>query len=813
MKNNYIKKILIMILSFAFVTQSLAEEFKFDISEIEILDNGNIYNGLYGGTIVTKDELKITSDNFTYNKTKNKIDAFGNVKIIDSKNGIIINTKKIIYLKNEEKIFTLGKTKINVEDKYFIDGDNLIFFRDKMLLSSSNETTIKDTLDNVYILNDFEYLLDEEILKGKEIKVTTNFLKSNSDEYYFDTGFFDLKNKNFLAKDVKVKFFKKMFNNSRNDPRLTGVYGSGDKLNTYLNKGNFTTCEKSDKCPPWILQAKKVRHDKVKKQIIYKDAWLKVYDVPVLYFPKFFHPDPTVKRQSGFLKPNLGGTTALGNSVHTPYFYAIADDKDMTIKPKFYDDGKVVLQSEYRQKTKSSYSIADFSITTGHDSSPNDKGDTRSHFFSKTLMNLNFDNFLRSNLEIQYQKASNDTYLKVFDLESPLLLEDNSVLESIIKLNLEKEDYNFNIFVEQFETLDGANTDRYQYVLPSYGFSRSFNFEKLNGYLNLNSSGNNILKNTNVMQTRVANDLNYTSYNKFYDNGIVSNFGIFAKNLNSVGKNDTQYKTSPQSELMSAYMFNASVPLIKETSESRNILEPKLSLRFSPHEMKDHKGAGRRLDVVNLYSIERLAMGDSFEAGESLTLGFDYRKEKIKTKKNKKQIYNFFDMKLATVIRHKNEDKIPKKSTIGKKNSNIFGEMNYTLSEYISLNYDFSINNNLKKFEYNSIDTRLTFKNFSTDISYVKESGILGSTNVIENRSKYTFDENNSITFDTRRNREINLTAYYNLVYQYQHDCLIAGLNYNTKYYHNTALKPSEGLFFSITIVPLGTFAPENLLK
>ena len=48
-----------------------------------------------------------------------------------------------------------------------------------------------------------------------------------------------------------------------------------------------------------------IKHDKNKKQLIYDDAVLKVYNVPVLYFPKFFHPDPTVKRQSGFLKPSF----------------------------------------------------------------------------------------------------------------------------------------------------------------------------------------------------------------------------------------------------------------------------------------------------------------------------------------------------------------------------------------------------------------------------------------------------------------------------------------------------------------------------
>ena len=54
-----------------------------------------------------------------------------------------------------------------------------------------------------------------------------------------------------------------------------------------------------------MITSKEIKHDKNKKQLVYKDAVLKVYNVPVLYFPKFFHPDPTVDRQSGFLKPSL----------------------------------------------------------------------------------------------------------------------------------------------------------------------------------------------------------------------------------------------------------------------------------------------------------------------------------------------------------------------------------------------------------------------------------------------------------------------------------------------------------------------------
>ena len=78
--------------------------------------------------------------------------------------------------------------------------------------------------------------------------------------------------------------------------------GNDDQVT--LNKAVFTTCKQNDNCPPWSLSAKKIKHEKNKKQITYDSAILKIYDVPVMYFPKFFHPDPSVKRQSDFCNQN-----------------------------------------------------------------------------------------------------------------------------------------------------------------------------------------------------------------------------------------------------------------------------------------------------------------------------------------------------------------------------------------------------------------------------------------------------------------------------------------------------------------------------
>ena len=82
----------------------------------------------------------------------------------------------------------------------------------------------------------------------------------------------------------------------------------------------------------------------------------------------------------------------------------------------------------------------------------------------------------------------------------------------------------------------------------------------------------------------------------------------------------------------------------------------------------------------------------------------------------------------------------------------------------------------------------------------------MGDQNLIENKTSYKIDENNFLSFNTRRNRKLNLTEFYDLVYEYKNDCLIAGIRYQKKYYEDRDLRPTEDLFFSITLFPLTTY-------
>jgi LPS-assembly protein len=131
--------------------------------------------------------------------------------------------------------------------------------------------------------------------------------------------------------------------------------------------------------PPWSIKAEKITHDKIKKDMIYKNAILKIYDVPVLYFPKFFHPDPSVKRRSGFLQPQFNNSETLGSSLYIPYFKTLGTDKDLTIKPTFFEkltkfeEEKYILQANLEKKIKIHHLLQTFAFLRDYKSSTDTK--------------------------------------------------------------------------------------------------------------------------------------------------------------------------------------------------------------------------------------------------------------------------------------------------------------------------------------------------------------------------------------------------------------------------------------------------------
>ena len=924
MKNNFIIIILILLFNFTIIPFSISyEQFNFDVTEVEIKDEGNRFIGKKKGTatsdngmlinadkfdydkitnilkvngniefIDTKKQIKIYSDSgtylkqeekiftegnskaidkdgttitahkFDYDKNLNIVIATGNVKIVDTKRDYIIFAKKITYFRNEEKIITEGKTKAIIESKYIFNSKNVLFLKNEMQLSSSNYSTIKDGTQTVYELEKFKYLVTDKILKGKNVDISTTsnsgwysvdddtFYKKDqieevngfkraistqsnvewleeTDNYNFKDIITSFKDKKFNASDTKINFHNNVFNSERkkfinlenerlndlfkdyyeeNNPRLYGISSSGNEKQTIVKNGIFTSCKKNDSCPPWSFKSKEVTHDKIKKNIKYKHAVLNIYDVPVFYFPKFFHPDPTVERRSGILRPEQKHSKILGSSIYLPYFHVISDNKDLTFSSTLFNKDIYMFQNEYRQVNENSTLIANMGYIDGYKSSlEGSSKNSLSHIFAKYDSSLNLNNFLTGELNIFFEKTSNDTHLRVFDKYiKSLTSKSQKNLASGFTLNLDREEYDLSGGMTVYETLSGSSSDRYQYVFPYYSFSKVLEYNKLDGTFSFSNGGSNSLSNTNTLESSISNGLTYSSKNYFSDNGFQNNFGIHFNNPNVVRKNHPSFKSSVQSELMNLIELNSSFPLIKlEDDAIFSSIIPKISFRMNPTNMKNFSNKNRIIDVQNIFSINRLGLSNYYESGRSITLGLDYKKEDLQ---NLEDLEKYFEIKLATVFRDKVEDDIPKSSTLNRTSSNIFGSITNNMYDFVKFEYDFSIDNDVHTFEKNSISAEFSINNIVTTFNFEETNGLMGDGNTLSNTTSVKFNNNNYLTFATSRNRKTSLTEYYDLVYEYKNDCLTAGISYNKSYYSDRDLRPKEDLLLTLTLFPLTVF-------
>ncbi len=657
--------------------------------------------------------------------------------------------------------------------------------------------------------------------------------KNKTDKYFFSEGFFNFKNKSHIAKETKINTHKDIFDDNENDPRLYGSSSYSNEKKTVVDNGIFTSCKLNDSCPPWSIKADTITHDKIKQDMIYKNAILKIYDIPVLYFPKFFHPDPSVKRRSGFLQPQFNNSETLGSSLYIPYFKTLGNDKDLTFKPTLFEKlrkferEKYILQSEFRKQSKDSFLIADFGLLRDYKRSSDNKYKNANHFFLDYKSDLKIPNYSESELDIHFEKVTNDTYLKVFqnnlfDTHTLLKPDNLGTMNSNMELYLEKENQNFTTGILVYENLGVKNSDRYQYTLPYYNLSQNLTSilsdNSILGSLNFSSSGSNKLKNTNNLVSQISNNLNYSSPDFISDLGFKSGFNLYLGNTNTIAKNDLTYSSNPQIDGSSMMIFDTTIPLIKYNDMSQETITPRFSFRINPgNNMDDKSGTSREIGLGNVFELDRLGISE-YEAGRSLTLGLGYKFDKLENYQNDDELDDnvkdkFIEFNLATVLRDQIESEIPSSSTINRKTSNLFGSIQNNLFDNVNLSYEFSLDNDLKTINSNSIGTEISINNFITTFNYIEKRNELGSTHLISNTTEYKVNDNTSLQFSTRRNKEINLTEYYDLSYEYKNDCLTAALKFNKTFYQDKDLVPTEDLFFTITLIPLTTYEREIYKK
>jgi len=774
-----------------------ADEFNISAKEITFDKNNNVVTGKGQVEVTDKDGKIIKSDKVIYQKENEFLTVEGNVELFDTL-GNILKTNKATYDKKMEIVNTYKNSELKTEDGYIISSKNIVYNIKDKILSSDENTTLIDPDKNKASVSMFQYNLVKKLFSSVgDIKIVD--IKKN--KYFFKELHINTKEKEMIGSDVSVLLDPKDFGvKETNDPRFVANDIFISKNKSILSKGVFSVCPiKKDQCPPWLLKAKKITHDKIKKTVYYEHATLKFYDIPIFYFPKFFHPDPTVKRQSGFLQPKFTDSTSLGTGFGLPYYWAISNARDLTFTPKIYNNENPVFLNEYRQAFRNGFFILDTSYTEGYKKTNSTKTNgSRNHIFSELNFNFNDDDTYSNQLSLKVQKTSNDTYFRIHDINSSLVDSSNTDLRNEINYNYEKDDIFFNISASLYENLRKNTNSRYEYIAPNILFGKSFFTEKFG---TVSFETNALYRNYEVDKhiSSVTNDIVWNSNSFITSGGFINSIQSIFKNTNYEAINTSDYKTKGTiNEFSGVLSYKSSLPMKKEKDYSSNIFSPTFMIRYAPGHMRNLSSDDINLKYANLYSINKTSV---IEDGLSAVLGFDFtinNKELGDAEKEK------FSLSLGQVFNIEENEDLPSKSSLDQKASDIVGEIKYNFSEIGSIDYKFSVDHNLGELNYNEISSGLNFGKVKFNLNYLEEQNHVGDEHYVNAGVDLNLNENSKLSFETRKNFKTESTELYDISYQYVLDCLSAGLIFRREFYEDSDIEAKDTLMFTIKFIPLG---------
>ena len=467
------------------------------------------------------------------------------------------------------------------------------------------------------------------------------------------------------------------------------------------------------KNPLWQLKARKIIHDAENKDVYYNHAFLEVKGVPVFYTPFLSHPDPSVKRRSGFLIPNIVSSSYLGAAVQPKYFWNISDPEVLFIDPILSTDKALTLSGKYNKYVYRGELSAEGSFMKD-----DDKDKTRGNIFATGRYEVN--DYWVADLDVNY--ASDRTYLKDMSLDK----QDDAWLTSSLKMQ-GFDNRNYAAIESYYYQLLSYDMKEYDepVVLPLMEYENISDVGPYGAYTKTNLNFASIYREeeTNTQRFSMINSwvLPYTSpYGEKYRMvaSVKSDLYYVDNYLNPAGEEFTGgvARVFPQLGL------EWKLPFIRASETSRQILEPTIVAVLAPNDsnktdkIPNEDSQDFELDDSNVLDIDRYAGYDRNDTGSRISYGFNwssYGDITGRTSAFLAQSYYF----------EKNESINDTVSyDLGEKSghlSDYVGRIYASPTDYFDLNYRFRIDKDDYDLTYSELSTTIGPKILNAYISYI----------------------------------------------------------------------------------------------
>ncbi len=504
------------------------------------------------------------------------------------------------------------------------DDGPVLFKSDSLSYDRERETVT--ARGNVEIIRDERILRADQVVydrKADRVTATGNvsILEPSGDVMFADSFEVSGDLKDGVAEGIRLRF--------ADDARLDAAGGRRvGGTRTELDRAVYSPCplceDDPTKPPTWQVKADRVVHDRTAKEVVYRDATLEMWGVPVLYMPYLSHSDPTVKRKTGVLAPVFGRDTALGLTAQLPVFINIAPNKDATLTPIITSKEGAVGLLAYRHRFVGGQFSGEGSLTEA--STQTRSSAIRGHFDGGIRYDI--DDSWRTGLDIAF--ASDDTYLGRYDFSSEKTLTSN-------------------LFVERFggRSYFAANAYRFQglresdaqktipLVLPEIDYSFFGAPDRLGGRLSVDANLRALVRDTGGQSVRLSLDNGWTLP---YTTADGQRLTLFAR-LQSDGYwlKDQPDPDDPgrrfqgfSGRLFPQVGLDWRYPLVRQGRWFSEVLEPVVGIIAAPDggnpsKVPNEDSLDLELNETNVFSRSRLTGLDLVENGQRAYYGAQLR--------------------------------------------------------------------------------------------------------------------------------------------------------------------------------------------
>lgn len=420
-----------------------------------------------------------------------------------------------------------------------------------------------------------------------------------------------------------------------NDASMTADYARRRDGNlTVYQHVTYTRCKDcllADGTPLWQIRSVEVTHNEDEGVIYHKDASFEFLGATIFRLPKLSHPDPTVKRRTGFLIPKFNYASTYGFGVGTPYFINLAPNYDVTLRPFFTTRQGPLARATWRHRlAKGQYNV-DVAGIYQWDKKLAAPGNRRWRGFARSVGKFKINK--RWSWGWDGTAISDDTFARRYDVDKRTEVVNRAYLTGVNDRNY------FAADILHFRGLLATDNNRtFPFAAPYLRYNLVMDRPVFGGELGFNTNVYSVHRrdplSLNPVTANQAEDQTRAIVEAHWNRRVISDSGAifspFAKLRSDLYVTNRLPGGTAKDKITGRVTPTAGIdvrwPFVNSSEYGQHVLTPVLQFISAPSERKSNRlsnedSVSLNFDYSNLFLDNRFTGQDRIEGGTRLNVG------------------------------------------------------------------------------------------------------------------------------------------------------------------------------------------------